>query len=82
MIEYWSKEEVVDNLWSEYSKSSEFLAHKFKPVAIEKDHPIVISREQSGLLNIIDELKKSLREKKKIYLDTLKSRKPNDWIRE
>lgn len=79
--EYWSKDELVSNLWKQYSKTRDFQSFSSEPLAILKNHPIVREREERGLKSILLELRKSL-SKKTIYLKVLQERKPADWIAE
>ncbi|KKR32123.1 MAG: Filamentation induced by cAMP protein Fic [Candidatus Gottesmanbacteria bacterium GW2011_GWC2_39_8] len=81
MIEFYHKSDVVDNLWAEYKKTSEF---KTDPslIGIRQDHPIVIRREEEGLKRIINILEKELGNSKVLYLKKLQQRVPGEWVKE
>lgn len=74
------KNQVIDNLWQEYSKTSDHKQQRL--LGIHKEHQIVVRREERGLKEILVELQKDLANKHVIYRDQLASRKKGDWIGE
>lgn len=78
---YLLKNQVIANLWHEYTKSPDYLTKKHVK-GIFKENPIVIRREERGLREILVGLQNDLSNKQIIYRKLLLARDKGEWIRE
>lgn len=75
------KDELINNLWSEYQKTSEYKVDR-QTKAISKENPIIIRREERGLKEIFINLQKELANRHVIYRDNLLNRDKGEWVSE
>lgn len=82
MTSFYQKDELIDNLWSEFTKTSEYKSTTDPFIAIPQDHQIIIRREEEGLKMVVQKIQSELANRKYVYLDQLKNRHPSDWQQE
>ncbi len=79
--QFLSVDEVVPNLWQEYTKTEEYTVLGFR-FGIPKLHKCLIRREEEGLEIIRSRLENELSNTKVLYLEKLQNRNPSEWVRE
>ncbi|OGJ20840.1 MAG: hypothetical protein A3A82_00425 [Candidatus Pacebacteria bacterium RIFCSPLOWO2_01_FULL_47_12] len=79
--QFLSADDVVSNLWQEYTKTKEYVHLGFR-LGIPKLHKCVIRREEEGLEIIRSRLENELNNTQVLYLEKLQNRNPSEWVRE
>jgi fido (protein-threonine AMPylation protein) len=75
------KEDVVKNLWDEYSKTADYRVNK-NTKAISKENPIIITREEMGLREVFRTIENELANCHRLYSKSLQERTASEWINE
>lgn len=75
------KEDLVTNLWEEYSKTSDYRINK-NIKAISKENPILIAREERGLREVFRTIEGELSNRHRLYSKSLQDRSASEWINE